>query len=133
MLCLGMHSNVMLRFMGQAFQDPPLCSSTEKSREDSGKAHHYFTAMLTDFYFLGCALFITVSTIFTSINTSLVSLLFWVCTFITVSTILTAYQRLFCIKLSKQLYFTLFLLYIIHMARLRIHFISSKRAPEDFC
>jgi hypothetical protein len=52
--------------MGQAFQDPPLCSSTEKSREDSGKAHHYFTAMLTDFYFLGCALFIAVSTIFDS-------------------------------------------------------------------
>ncbi len=28
MICLGMHSNVMLRFMVQAFQDPPLCSST---------------------------------------------------------------------------------------------------------
>jgi hypothetical protein len=28
MLCLGMHSNVMLRFMVQAFQNPPLCSST---------------------------------------------------------------------------------------------------------
>jgi hypothetical protein len=28
MLCLGMHSNVMLRFVVQAFQDPPLCSST---------------------------------------------------------------------------------------------------------
>jgi len=28
MLCLGMHSNVMLRFMVQAFQDPPLCRST---------------------------------------------------------------------------------------------------------
>jgi hypothetical protein len=28
MLCLGMHSNVMHRFMVQAFQDPPLCSST---------------------------------------------------------------------------------------------------------
>ncbi len=28
MLCLGMHSNVMLRFMVQALQDPPLCSST---------------------------------------------------------------------------------------------------------
>jgi hypothetical protein len=27
MLCLGMHSYVMLRFMVQAFQDPPLCSS----------------------------------------------------------------------------------------------------------
>ena len=25
MICLGMHSNVMLRFMVQAFQDPPLC------------------------------------------------------------------------------------------------------------
>jgi hypothetical protein len=25
---LGMHSNVMLRFMVQAFQDPPLCSRT---------------------------------------------------------------------------------------------------------
>jgi hypothetical protein len=31
MLCLGMHSNVMLRFMVQAFQDPPLCSSTKSS------------------------------------------------------------------------------------------------------
>jgi hypothetical protein len=29
--CLGMHSNVMHRFMVQAFQDPPLCSSTENS------------------------------------------------------------------------------------------------------
>ncbi len=28
MICLGMHSNVMLRFMVQAFQNPPLCSST---------------------------------------------------------------------------------------------------------
>jgi len=28
MLCLGMHSNVMLRFKVQALQDPPLCSST---------------------------------------------------------------------------------------------------------
>jgi hypothetical protein len=28
MLCLGMHSIVMLRFMVQAFQDTPLCSST---------------------------------------------------------------------------------------------------------
>jgi hypothetical protein len=27
-LCLEMHSNVMLRFMVQALQDPPLCSST---------------------------------------------------------------------------------------------------------
>jgi hypothetical protein len=26
--CLGMHSNVMQRFMAQTFQDPPLCSST---------------------------------------------------------------------------------------------------------
>ncbi len=26
--CLGIHSNVMLRFMVQALQDPPLCSST---------------------------------------------------------------------------------------------------------
>ncbi len=29
MLYLGMHSNVMLRFLVQAFQDPPLCSSTD--------------------------------------------------------------------------------------------------------
>ncbi len=28
MLCLGMHSNVMLRFKVQALQVPPLCSST---------------------------------------------------------------------------------------------------------
>ncbi len=28
LICLGMHSNVMLHFMVQAFQDPPLCSST---------------------------------------------------------------------------------------------------------
>jgi hypothetical protein len=28
-LCLGMRSNVMLRFMVQALQDPTLCSSTE--------------------------------------------------------------------------------------------------------
>jgi hypothetical protein len=27
-LCLRMHSNVMLRFMVKALQDPPLCSST---------------------------------------------------------------------------------------------------------
>ncbi len=27
-LCLEMHTNVMLRFMVQALQDPPLCSST---------------------------------------------------------------------------------------------------------
>jgi hypothetical protein len=30
MLRLGIHSNVMHRFMVQAFQDPPLCSSTKK-------------------------------------------------------------------------------------------------------
>jgi hypothetical protein len=29
MLCSGMHSNVMHRFMVQAFQDPPLCGSTD--------------------------------------------------------------------------------------------------------
>jgi hypothetical protein len=29
MLYLGMHSTVMLRFSVQAFQDPPLCSSTD--------------------------------------------------------------------------------------------------------
>ncbi len=29
MICLGMHSNVMLRFMVQAFMDPPLSSSTD--------------------------------------------------------------------------------------------------------
>jgi hypothetical protein len=29
MLCLGMHCNVMVRFMVHALQDPPLCSSTE--------------------------------------------------------------------------------------------------------
>ncbi len=28
MICLGMHINVMLRFMAQVFQNPPLCSST---------------------------------------------------------------------------------------------------------
>jgi hypothetical protein len=28
MLCLGIHRNVMHRFTVQAFQDPPLCSST---------------------------------------------------------------------------------------------------------
>ncbi len=28
MICLGLHSNVMLRFMVLAFQDPPLCCST---------------------------------------------------------------------------------------------------------
>jgi len=28
MICLGMHNNVMLRFIVQAFPDPPLCSST---------------------------------------------------------------------------------------------------------
>jgi hypothetical protein len=28
MVCLGMHSYVMLHFMVQAFQDPPLSSST---------------------------------------------------------------------------------------------------------
>ncbi len=28
MLCLGMYSNVMHRFMVQAFHDPPLCCST---------------------------------------------------------------------------------------------------------
>ncbi len=28
MLCLGMHINLMLRFMVQALQDPRLCSST---------------------------------------------------------------------------------------------------------
>ncbi len=27
-LCLGMHSSVMHRFLVQAFQDPPFCSST---------------------------------------------------------------------------------------------------------
>jgi hypothetical protein len=38
-LCLGMHSNVMHRFMVQAFQDPPFCSSTQKrdSKLDSSR------------------------------------------------------------------------------------------------
>jgi hypothetical protein len=36
MLCLGMHSNVMLRFMVQAFQNPPLCSITVNSSRDDG-------------------------------------------------------------------------------------------------
>jgi hypothetical protein len=31
MLCLGMHRNVMHRYMVQAFLDPPLCGSTELS------------------------------------------------------------------------------------------------------
>ncbi len=31
MICWGMHSNVILRFMVQAFPDPPLCSSTKMS------------------------------------------------------------------------------------------------------
>ncbi len=31
MLCLGMHCNVILRFMVQVLQDPPLCSSTGKT------------------------------------------------------------------------------------------------------
>ncbi len=34
MICLGMHSNVMLHFMVQAFQDPPLCSSTVYDIDD---------------------------------------------------------------------------------------------------
>jgi hypothetical protein len=29
MLCLEMHSNVMLHFMVEALQDPPLCSSND--------------------------------------------------------------------------------------------------------
>jgi len=32
-LCLGMHSNVMHRFMVQPFQDPPFCSSTSQTHE----------------------------------------------------------------------------------------------------
>ena len=28
LLCLGIHSNVMLRFMVRALQDPPICSNT---------------------------------------------------------------------------------------------------------
>ncbi len=32
-LCLGMHSNVMLRFM-QALQDLPLCSSTVLTKDE---------------------------------------------------------------------------------------------------
>jgi len=31
MICSGMHSNVMLRFMVQAFQDPQLCSSNKNT------------------------------------------------------------------------------------------------------
>jgi hypothetical protein len=31
MVYLGMHSNVMLRFMVQALQDPQLCSSTDQN------------------------------------------------------------------------------------------------------
>jgi hypothetical protein len=30
MVCLGMHSNLMIHLMVQAFQDPPLGSSTVK-------------------------------------------------------------------------------------------------------
>ncbi len=103
----------MLRFM--VFQDPPLCSSTEKSREDSGKAHHYFTAMLTDFYFLGCAVFITVSTIFTAINTSLVSLLFWMCTFIIVSTIFDSLSTALLYQVVKTaILYSIFVVYHTH-------------------
>ncbi len=35
MICLGIHSNVMLRFMVQAFQDPRLCSSAVYDVDDS--------------------------------------------------------------------------------------------------
>jgi hypothetical protein len=31
-----MHSNLMLRFLVQAFQNPPLCSSTVNSSGDDG-------------------------------------------------------------------------------------------------
>ncbi len=31
MLCLEMHSNVIFRFMAQAFQDLPVCSNTNIS------------------------------------------------------------------------------------------------------
>ncbi len=34
MTCLGMHSNVMLRFMVHAFQDPPLCSTVAPSYQN---------------------------------------------------------------------------------------------------
>ncbi len=36
MLCLGMHSNVVLRFIVQALQDPPLCSSIKNSLKVDG-------------------------------------------------------------------------------------------------
>jgi hypothetical protein len=39
MLCLEMHSNVMLRFMVQALQDPLLCSSTDLWLVEAGNEH----------------------------------------------------------------------------------------------
>ena len=39
MLCLGMHCNVMLRFMVQALQDPSLCTSTAFALTCEGDHH----------------------------------------------------------------------------------------------
>jgi hypothetical protein len=39
MLCLEMDSNVMLRFMVQALQDPLLCSSTDLWLVEAGNEH----------------------------------------------------------------------------------------------
>jgi hypothetical protein len=54
MICFGMHSNVMLRFMVQAFQDPPLCSSTMSecvTQVDSVGKLAYFSVTPTITYY----------------------------------------------------------------------------------
>jgi hypothetical protein len=51
-----MHSNVMLRFVVQAFQDPPLCSSTLSTQDwlDKAKKTFHATVPLRS----GCFIFI---------------------------------------------------------------------------
>jgi hypothetical protein len=54
MICLGIHSNVMFRFMMQAFQDPPLRSSTMRvcvARLDSVGKLAYFSVTPTITYY----------------------------------------------------------------------------------
>jgi hypothetical protein len=57
MIRLGVHSNVILCFMVQAFQDPPLCSSTSVVPINAGSAHYGWHIRISVFFWGGGGIF----------------------------------------------------------------------------
>ncbi len=85
MICLGMHSNVMLRFMVQAFKDPPLCSSTVISyfqsaysaSTDSMSAVYPYLLIRLYIYHIFCSNFSFFHVIFEHFSRSVALSLIW--------------------------------------------------------